>query len=129
MVQSSQPDMDSSTDSKRELSQHTPVCVPCERNYRCELNGILMRLGPDAVIDADLYQCPGCGHQIVKGFAREAIERYGPHQAQFEASDARMENAVITDHAGHPIAQAIAEWEARELDKRPQQAAEMRAER
>ena len=111
-----------------ELSQHTPVCVPCERNYRCELNGILVRLGPDATIDADLYKCPGCGHQIVRGFAREAIERYGPHQAQFEASDARMENATITEHTGRPVTQPVVEREARDLDK-TQDAAEYAAER
>ena len=129
MTKPSQPDTDSSTDSKRELSQHTPVCVPCERNYRCELNGILVRLGPDAITAADLYKCPGCGHQIVKGFAREPGERYGLNQAVFGACDPLMGDATITDHTGRPIAQAVVEWEHRELDKRPQQAAEMLAER
>lgn len=86
-----------------ELSQHTPICVPCRRNYRCQLNGVLVRLGPDAIIDADLYQCPGCGHQIVRGFARKAGERHGLNKAVFDACDPRMGDATITEHTGRPI--------------------------
>jgi hypothetical protein len=92
-------------EAQPELSQHTPICVPCQRNYRCELNGILVRLGPDAIIDADLYQCPGCGHQIVKGFARQAGERHGLYQASFDTCDPLMGDAAITDHTGRPIEQ------------------------
>lgn len=86
-----------------ELHQRTPICLPCRRNYRCLLNGILVRLGPDAIIDADLYQCPACGHQIVRGFACVAGERYGPHKDQFAMNNIRMGDATITDHTGQPI--------------------------
>ena len=65
-----------------------------------------MRLGPDAIIDADLYECPGCGHQVVRGFARQAAERHGgSYRAMFDAEDAIMGDAAITDHEGRPITQ------------------------
>lgn len=94
-------------EAQPELSQRMPICVPCQRNYRCERNGILVRLGPDAIIDADLYKCPGCGHQVVRGFARQAAERHGgSYQTMFDAEDAIMGDAAITDHEGRPITQS-----------------------
>jgi hypothetical protein len=101
------PETDSSIDPLDaklvELDHHTPICVPCRRNYRCQLNGILVRLGPRAIIDADLYECPACGHQIVRGFARQAVEPHGPYKEIFAAQDTRMGAATITDHTGRPI--------------------------
>lgn len=91
-------------EAQPELSQHTPICVPCQRNYRCERNGILVRLGPDAIISSDMYQCPGCEHQVLKGFAAQPVERYGPHRELFEAEDAAMGGATITDRDGCPQA-------------------------
>ncbi len=85
------------------LHDRTPICVPCQRNYRCERNGILVRLGPDAIISSDMYQCPGCEHQVLKGFASQPVERYGPHRELFEAEDAAMGGATITDRDGHPV--------------------------
>jgi hypothetical protein len=102
-------------EAQPELSQHTPICVPCRRNYRCERNGIFVRLGPDAIIDADLYECPGCGHQIVRGFAARAVERYGgSYQTVFANQDATMGDATITDHKGRPITQGQPETEAQQ---------------
>ena len=87
----------------RSLHDGTPICVPCQRNYRCERNGILVRLGPDAIISTDMYQCPGCGHQVLKGFAPRAVERYGgPYRDLFEAQDRAMGDAAITDREGEP---------------------------
>ncbi len=88
------------------LSQHTPICVPCQLNYRCELNGVLVRLDPDTITAADLYQCPSCGHQIVRGFAQRAMERHGLHQAMFVLAEAVMGLATITDRLGCPITQS-----------------------
>lgn len=85
------------------LSQRTPICVACRRNYRCERNGILVRLGPDAIISADMYQCTGCGHLIIRGFAPSPVEPHGPYQTLFEAQDAAMGDATITDREGHPV--------------------------
>ncbi len=95
-------------EAQPELSQHTPICVPCQRNYRCERNGIFVRLGPDAIIDADLYECPGCGHQIVRGFARKAVERHDSdpkYREVFGIESTLMGAATITDHTGRPITQ------------------------
>jgi DNA-directed RNA polymerase subunit RPC12/RpoP len=90
----------------RELNHYTPICVPCQRNYRCERNGIFVRLGQNAIIDADLYECPSCGHQIVRGFALRPVERHwGSYQAVFVTQDNLMGDATITDHKGQPITQ------------------------
>ncbi|KKL54173.1 hypothetical protein LCGC14_2268080 [marine sediment metagenome] len=116
MTKPSQPDTDSST--RPELSQHTPICVPCQRNYRCERNGIFVRLGPDAIIDADLYQCPGCGHQIVRGFARRDVSRHDSDpkcRKVFGIQSCLMGSATITDNTGRPYDTPLVEWEAREL--------------
>jgi hypothetical protein len=96
------------TTAPPELSQHTPICVPCQRNYRCERNGILVRLGPNAIIDADLYECPSCEHQIVRGFAATAVERHGgSYEVVFANQDSIMGDATITDHKGRPITQSL----------------------
>lgn len=57
-----------------------PVCVKCEREMRCEKNGI--RVGgkevPTWVRYGDKFKCPSCGFEIVVGFgeAREEL-RHG----------------------------------------------------
>jgi len=99
-------DIKSGPGRKRELSRHTPICVPCQRNYRCEMNGIWVRLGPDAIVDADLYRCPGCGHQIVKGFAARYRSRYEPDEDDrriFAREDELMGAATITGYGGGAV--------------------------
>ena len=101
-----QPKPPTDITAKPELHQHTPICVPCQRNYRCELNGIKVRLGPNIIIDADMYKCPGCGHLIVKGFANRYIARHDPsdnYRRIFASDDERMGDAAITDYKGRAI--------------------------
>jgi len=50
------------------------VCVRCQRELRCKENqvGALLMDGnaPDVLHDADLWECPGCGFEVVLGFGR-----------------------------------------------------------
>lgn len=54
-----------------------PVCVGCQAEYRCAANGIAVNEqcgeGMYRIWMADLWQCPGCGHSIVSGFARAPV--------------------------------------------------------
>ena len=89
-----------------ELYSDTPICVPCQRNYRCERNGVWVRLGGEAIIDADMYECPGCGHRLIRGFAHRSVERYDPdgrYRKVWGIQSALMGDATITDSKGHPI--------------------------
>ena len=51
-----------------------PVCVLCEMNFRCERNGVIVRMYASQVADADLYTCPSCGVQILVGFGKPVDE-------------------------------------------------------
>ena len=75
-----------------------PVCTKCQRFYRPKKNGIVLLEGmpwgdniepgtsmPDKWLPykmwrADLWECKGCGHQIISGNSREPLwEHYkGP---------------------------------------------------
>jgi hypothetical protein len=74
-----------------------PVCVPCERFYRPEKNGFTLLEGKPKFNGAeqgkahtddwedyklwngDKWKCPGCGHEIVIGFAGQPVsEDYLP---------------------------------------------------
>lgn len=71
-----------------------PVCVPCRRFFRPKKNGFYFIEGAPATNDVppgnaapekwhpykiwsgDLYECEGCGAQIVSGFGREHIAEH-----------------------------------------------------
>jgi hypothetical protein len=74
-----------------------PICVKCQRFYRPKKTGFYliegMPLGDNVVPgteeahlwkpyklwSADKWQCQGCGHEMISGFAREPIaEQYDP---------------------------------------------------
>lgn len=97
-----------------ELRRDTPICVPCQHNYRCERNGVWVRLGSDHIINADMYECPNCGHRIIRGFAPRKVSRHdGPesYQRAWGIEDKLMGSARITDNGGHPIgARTEPEW-------------------
>lgn len=62
------------------LSHYQPVCVRCLSNYTCKRNEILVRLSQNRIVAGDLWECPGCGHQLATGFALDYADRYGrPH--------------------------------------------------
>ena len=49
-------------------------CVQCAKEMRCVKNGgylVLESYGERFHYRADLFQCDGCGHQTVKGIAKE----------------------------------------------------------
>lgn len=61
---------------------HRPVCVKCQTELRCEKNEVVVldMFGPNEEIYkgfyADLFQCPGCGMQIVVGFGQNAFTEH-----------------------------------------------------
>jgi len=78
-----------------------PVCVPCQRFFRPKKNGFYFieaapdgnhappgteapeRWHPYKLWAGDLYECEGCGAQIVSGFGRGPIaEHYQPDFAE-----------------------------------------------
>ena len=68
------------------------VCVPCSREYTCFENGFkvleMADFGPYRVTESDAWKCPGCGHVVVTGFAKEGVEHY---DADFHAAMARFD--------------------------------------
>lgn len=74
-----------------------PVCIPCQRFFRCVKNGFYFiegmpdgnnvlpgtveaaRWKPYKLWTGDKWRCEGCGAEIVSGFGREPIaEHYQP---------------------------------------------------
>ncbi len=73
-----------------------PICVPCQRFYRAKKNGFFFVEGmpvpgvkqaipgtstpeqwaPYKLWVGDLWECQGCGHQIVSGFGRGPIAEH-----------------------------------------------------
>lgn len=55
-----------------------PYCPPCRRRYRCKKNEVAIRYGNEdlsatrgcSVLIGDLWKCPGCGQEIVVGWAQ-----------------------------------------------------------
>ncbi len=65
---------------------HRPVCPVCHCELYPERNGVgvldLADFGPYALYDADLWQCPKCGMEVVGGFGIFPISRH--HEADFD---------------------------------------------
>lgn len=76
-----------------------PICVKCQTELRPLENGIAVidmawqSPKPAAVIQADLYECPGCKAQIVSGFAEQPLAEH--YQDKFEP---RLRNARGRTH-------------------------------
>lgn len=91
-----------------------PICVPCKRFLRAKKNGFYFLEGMQAEDGAqpgtaepekwkpyklwvgDLWECPGCGAQIVSGVGRDRVaehyqddfaERVKRHGAEFQVND------------------------------------------
>lgn len=78
-----------------------PVCVKCQRFYRVKKNGYRFvegmpkedgalpgtqepeRWQPYKLWSSDLWECQGCGHQLLSGFGREPIAEH--YQKEFAA--------------------------------------------
>lgn len=62
----------------------SPICVPCERFYRCEKNELLFLLHNVSIWEGDLYKCPKCNHQIIVGIAEEPlVTQFDPNFRQW----------------------------------------------
>lgn len=71
-----------------------PICVPCQRFYHCKQNGFSFveqapitndakpgtaepeNWEPYKLWSGDLYECEGCGAQIVSGVAKSPIAEH-----------------------------------------------------
>jgi hypothetical protein len=71
-----------------------PACLKCQRFYRPKHNGIFVEermpsfsgaaagtsqpnsWEPYKLWCADLWECEGCGHQLVSGYAREPVAEH-----------------------------------------------------
>ena len=60
-----------------------PICMNCKLFYRAHKNGVYItemapigkngNWSPYKVWQGDLWECKGCGHQIISGFGREPV--------------------------------------------------------
>jgi hypothetical protein len=61
---------------------HRPVCVKCQIELRPQRNGVgvldMAKDEPYQLCEADMYRCPGCGFEVVIGFARTGWEHFEP---------------------------------------------------
>jgi len=59
---------------------HRPVCPACQVEFHPEHNGVgvldMADYGPVDLWEADLWQCPKCGFQIVSGFGDNPISSH-----------------------------------------------------
>lgn len=82
-----------------------PVCVSCEREMRAECIGVLVieTAGEDRhpykVWQADMYKCPGCGVEVVVGFARgPVLERFHVGFAERLEDWKKVSGRVVYNH-------------------------------
>lgn len=58
------------------------ICMPCRRAYVCDQVGVTLELWtsengrPYYLVQADIYRCPGCGHQVASEFAETVTMNY-----------------------------------------------------
>ena len=84
-----------------------PICVSCQRFYRCKKSGFYFIEGmpvagpsrPPAGVEADsqwtdyklwsgdLWECEGCGHTLVSGVGKAPIAEH--YMSDFQATKAR----------------------------------------
>lgn len=77
-----------------------PICVTCQRFFRCKKNDYFFIEGmpqgeqwqPYKLWAGDLYECEGCGATIISGVARCPIREH--YQQDFEQVRSRL-NATL----------------------------------
>ncbi len=47
---------------------YQPICVKCKKEYRVEKNGVFVLDTDNTLYSGDLWKCPICQHEIIKGF-------------------------------------------------------------
>lgn len=68
------------------MARFRPICVPCRREMRCRKNDYMFTASGSAVWASDMYECEGCGHQILTGFGRDPVAE--AHEDSFVAYSA-----------------------------------------
>lgn len=53
-----------------------PVCVPCKARMTVTKNEVYVRYTDTSVQAGDLWECPICCHQIVRGLAFEPMQAH-----------------------------------------------------
>ena len=61
-------------------SQQRPICVRCRMEYINSKNGVIVKImmadgKPYQLWNADVWICPGCGHDLLGGFAERPFAR------------------------------------------------------
>jgi len=72
------------------------VCVPCKLFFKIKKNGVAIEegmpngdgsWGPYKLWQGDLWECQGCGAQIVRGFGQQQIAEH--YESDYAANVAR----------------------------------------
>ena len=82
------------------MSYHRPACVKCGVTMKCARTGVdsleLKEDGtPYLLWEADLYQCPTCGSQILWGFGVGPLRRLSDDGFLHHVSRLRAEGGLI----------------------------------
>ena len=81
---------------------HRPVCTACQTEMHPEKNGVgvldLADWGPCNLWDADLWECPKCGHQIVSGFGDNPIVRHHEKERFEKILKEYRDNSIVIEN-------------------------------
>lgn len=64
------------------MAKPRPICVECRIEYRLEVSGVLAVTmfqkppEPYEIYSTDLWRCPVCGHEMLKGFGERPIVQH-----------------------------------------------------
>ena len=89
------------------------VCVNCQTELKAECNDTIVvetaSFGPYKVWSADLWKCPGCGFEIVAGFANIPIrqDHYMPDFPEWLEKEITYHERVIYDNERPTIKERI----------------------
>lgn len=66
------------------IPHNAEFCVECQCLLRCSRNGVLVAVAEDAgclldsLYEADMWYCPGCHKEVLKGFSKAIGRRQAP---------------------------------------------------
>lgn len=83
------------------VSYHRPVCAACQVEMHPERSGVgildMADYGPVELWDADLWECPKCGFQIVSGFGNKPISRHYEGETFERLVKSYNENSIVIE--------------------------------
>ena len=80
------------------------VCVTCQCEFKPSTNGTVVietaSFGPYKVWNADTWKCPGCGVEVVAGFAKQPMrqDHYAPDFPSWLDEVVEAAPRVVYDH-------------------------------